>query len=163
MKNVFKYFEEIAGSLLLVAISLITLFNVLGRYLFAHPLSWAEEIATYLFVWMAMIGAALALKTRQHFMIEFIIERIPGKGGALARACVAALVVVASGVIFVNGLIYLSWGWHAVTPATEISRALPYGAVAAGGGLMLIRSFGLLIEEITAIKRGENDDVEGAS
>lgn len=154
MKKLWLYFEEIVGSLLLVAVSLITFFNVLSRYLLSHPLSWAEEIATYLFVWMAMIGAALALKCRQHFMIEFVLERIPGRCGTLARVLVAALVVVVSGIIFANGLIYVSWGWHAVTPATEISCALPYGAVAFGGGLMLIRSLGLLKQEIAIMRQG---------
>jgi TRAP-type C4-dicarboxylate transport system permease small subunit len=163
MKTLCKHFEEIVGSLLLVAVALITLFNVLSRYLFSHPLSWAEEVATYLFVWMAMIGAALAVKTRQHFVIEFVIDRIPGAAGALARVCVAALVVAASGVVLGTGLLYMSWGWNAVTPATEMSRAIPYGAVAAGGGLMLIRSFGLLVKEITGMKQGAAAEVEDAS
>lgn len=158
-------FEEITGSILLVAVSLITLFNVLSRYLLSDPLSWAEEIATYLFVWLAMIGAALAVKTRQHFVVEFFLDRIPGAGGAWARVCVAALVVLATGLVFGNGLIYMGWGWHAVTPATEISRALPYGAVAAGGGLMLIRALQLLAEEISGMKRGRPTaaDAEAAS
>ena len=148
MRTLFRYFEEILGSLLLVAVSLITLFNVLSRYLLANPLSWAEEIATYLFVWMAMIGAALALKTRQHFVIEFVLDRIPGKGNAIARIGVAALVVVATAIVFINGLIYMGWGWNAVTPATEISRAIPYSAVAVGGGLMFLRALGLLVREV---------------
>ena len=155
MKSLLNHIEEIVGSLLLVAVALITLFNVLSRYLFSSPLSWAEETATYLFVWMAMIGAALALKTREHFMIELLIARIPGKAGAFARVCVAALVVVACGIIFVNGLIYMNWGWSGVTPATEISRAVPYGAVATGGGLMLIRSLQHFIAECARAIKGE--------
>ncbi len=144
-----------------MAVSLITLFNVWSRYVFDHPLSWAEETATYLFVWMAIIGAALAVKTRQHFAVEFVIDRITGKAGLLARVCVAALVVVAAGIVFVYGLIYISWGWHAVTPATEISLALPYGAVAAGGGLMVIRAIGLLVDEITRVKVCWGAEAEG--
>ena len=158
-KKLCTHFEEIAGSLLLIAVSLITLFNVLSRYILAQPLSWAEEIATYLFVWMAMFGAALALKTQQHFVIEFVIDRIPGTAGALTRILVAGLVVLATLIVFGTGLIYMSWGWNAVTPATEISRAIPYGAVAAGGALMLIRAMGLLIEEISHLKNGTNKEV----
>ena len=159
IKKLCAHFEEIAGSLLLIAVSLITLFNVLSRYILAQPLSWAEEVATYLFVWMAMFGAALALKTRQHFVIEFVIDRIPGTAGALMRVLVAGLVVVATLIVFGTGLMYMSWGWNAVTPATEISRAIPYGAVAAGGALMLIRAVGLLIEEISHLKNGTNKEV----
>lgn len=151
MKFLFRHLEEIIGSLLLIAVSLITLFNVVSRYVFGSPISWAEEVATYLFVWLAMIGSALALKTRQHFVIEFILDRIPGKTGAWARIAVAGLVVVATGIIFGSGLVYMSWGWDAVTPATEISRAYPYAAVSVGGLLMLLRSLGLMKEEIRAM------------
>lgn len=163
MKKLFNNFEEITGSILLVAVALITLFNVLSRYLLAQPLSWAEEVATYLFVWMAMMGAALAVKTREHFMIEFVIDRIPGRVGAFARVGVALLIVIACGIIFVNGLIYMSWGWNAVTPATEMSRAIPYGAVAAGGALMLIRSFGHLVGEWSRMHQSPEMDKETIS
>lgn len=152
MKFLIKHFEEIAGGLLLVGMALITLFNVLSRYLMGNPLSWAEEVATYLFVWMVMFGAAMALKTREHFVIEFFVDRFSGSRRGMTRVCVAALVVLACGIIFVNGLIYLSWGWNAVTPATEMSRAIPYSAVAIGGGLMLIRSVGLLMHEVASLK-----------
>ena len=154
MKTFSKNFEEITGSILLVAVALITLFNVLSRYLLSNPLSWAEEVATYLFIWMAMIGAALAVKTGQHFRIEFLVDYLPRKPRALMRIGVAALVVLASGIIFFYGLVYMNWGWQAVTPATEIPRAIPYGAVGAGGMLMLIRSAGLLFKEIAALKQG---------
>lgn len=156
MKFVIKHFEEIVGSLLLTLVALITLFNVLSRYLFGNPLSWAEEVATYLFVWMVMFGAALAIKTKEHFMIEFFIDRFTGRVGDVARVGVALLVVLACGIIFVNGLIYLSWGWDAVTPATEMSRAIPYSAVAVGGGLMLIRSLSLLFNEAGKLRTGGN-------
>jgi TRAP-type C4-dicarboxylate transport system permease small subunit len=142
---------------------LITLFNIMGRYLFGQPLSWAEEVATYLFVWLAMIGAALALKTRQHFMIAYVIERLKGRGGDWARIGVAGLIVLACAVVFINGMIYMSWGWNAVTPATEISRAIPYSAVAVGGGLMLIRSLGLLREEIRHLHSSAGAGEGGAS
>lgn len=154
MRFLIKYFEEITGSLLLIAVSLITLFNVLSRYVLSAPLSWAEETATYLFVWMAMIGASLALKTRQHFVIEFVLDRIPGKAGPPARIAVAGLVVLVTGIVMVNGAIYTSWGWNAVTPAMEISRALPYSAVAVGGALMFLRALGLLRQEIVCFKTG---------
>lgn len=154
MKFLIKHIEEILGGSLLVAMALITFFNVLSRYLFGNPLSWAEETATYLFVWLVMLGAALALKTREHFMIEYFIDRFPGRSQGVARVCVAGLVVVACVIVFVNGLIYLSWGWNAVSPAMEISRAIPYSAVAVGGGLMLLRSLGLLMEEVVRFKQG---------
>jgi TRAP-type C4-dicarboxylate transport system permease small subunit len=163
IKKIIQRFEEILGSGLLVAMLLITLFNIMGRYLFGQPLSWAEEVATYLFVWLAMIGAALALKTRQHFMIAYVIERLKGRGGDWARIGVAGLIVLACAVVFINGMIYMSWGWNAVTPATEISRAIPYSAVAVGGGLMLIRSLGLLREEIRQLHSSAGAGEGGAS
>ena len=83
--------------------------------------SWGGHLGVPAFSAFMAFGAALALKTRQHFVIEFVIDRIPGTAGALMRVLVAGLVVLATLIVFGTGLIYMSWGWNAVTPATEIS------------------------------------------
>ena len=52
---------------LMVAITGVVAFQVLTRYVLQHPAAWPEEAARYLFVWVALLGAALGVDRGVHF------------------------------------------------------------------------------------------------
>ena len=43
---------------LMAAMCLVLLAQVISRYLFGKPLTWSEELARYMFVWLALLGSA---------------------------------------------------------------------------------------------------------
>jgi TRAP-type C4-dicarboxylate transport system permease small subunit len=43
----------------------------------AIDLSWAQELATYMFVWMAKFGAALGVRTGIHVGVDVFVKRLP--------------------------------------------------------------------------------------
>lgn len=75
------------GIAALGAVVLIALSQVLSRYLLRKPLVWSEELATYLFIWLSMLGAAMAVHTKAHYGFEMLARRVP-------RAMQTALEVV---------------------------------------------------------------------
>jgi TRAP-type C4-dicarboxylate transport system permease small subunit len=44
--------------------------------LIAINLSWAQELATYMFVWMAKFGAALGVRTGIHVGVDVLVNRL---------------------------------------------------------------------------------------
>ncbi len=59
--------------------TVIIILQVFMRYLFLYSLSWSEEVARYLMIWVSFLGASLALKYGFHIGVEFVINRIPEK------------------------------------------------------------------------------------
>ena len=53
---------EIATALLVLAEIVILFVGIVARYAFHHPLIWSDELASLLFLWLAMLGAVLALR-----------------------------------------------------------------------------------------------------
>jgi C4-dicarboxylate transporter DctQ subunit len=155
IKYFFRNIEEILGLILLFAICIVAVIKVASRYLFRDPSSWAEEICTYLFVWMSFVGAALALKKHEHFAIEILVDKLNVKTAGTTRILTTFFVIVFSCIVIWYGLRLTMNGWHVVTPATEIPRSIPYAAVPFGGILMLIRSIEYLIELIRNYKKPE--------
>ena len=147
-KYFFKNIEEILGIFLLLAICVVAVIKVASRYLFNDPSSWAEEVCTYLFVWMSFIGAALALKKHEHFAIELLVEKLNVKVAGIVKILTTAIVIIFCGIVIWYGTKLTINGWHVVTPATEIPRSFPYAAIPFGGLLMLIRSIEYFIELI---------------
>jgi TRAP-type C4-dicarboxylate transport system permease small subunit len=75
----FDHFEEILGSILVAVMVTISFVNVITRYFIRMSLSWSEEITVNLFVWVVMLGTAIAFKKGSHLGMEFIYERFPDR------------------------------------------------------------------------------------
>ena len=72
--------EEWLGVACMVALTLITLGNVLTRYLTDQSFAWTEEISVFLIVVMTLAGAAGVARRDGHIRIEYFYE-----GGSAAR------------------------------------------------------------------------------
>ena len=146
--KVYRNFEEILGSVLLIAMCLVAVNQVASRYCFSSPFSWTEEVCTILFVWITFIGASLALKSSEHFAVEVIVDKLPARLRVPLKFLSCILVILFSAMILWFGIRFAGKGIDSITPALEIPRAVPYAAVPVGGLLMLIRGIELTVKLI---------------
>jgi len=89
--------ETVAIIVLVVLLTAVTFAQVTTRYLLSDPLIWSEEAARYLFVWVSMIGAALAIREGGHFGLDLLIRPLPRLKpilGPLVTLVVVAFLVV---------------------------------------------------------------------
>ncbi len=61
----------IAGSLLLAAIT-INMANVIGRYVFATPVFWAEEVLSFMLIWSVCIAAGSISYLGNHITMDLV-------------------------------------------------------------------------------------------
>jgi len=128
---------ELALMAILVGIVGVTFIQILFRYIFHLSLAWSEEIARYLFLWLASLACAYAFKTRSHFALRFLVDHL----GRRTQRWIETLVV------FVVSAFLLLFVWKAleftfsmaqqIAPSTRISMAIPYSSSWVGGILML--------------------------
>ena len=60
----------------LVAAEIMLLFTgVIARYVFRKPLIVADELSSVLFLWLAMMGAAVALHRNAHMRMTAVINK----------------------------------------------------------------------------------------
>ena len=159
IRRVFDNLEELLGAALLLGVCVVALLRVCSRYAYLlgdHAISealagagsWSVELSTYLFIWMTFVGASLALKKNEHFAIEFVVEKLPGRAAGVVTRISQLLVVVFSLLLIGYGGVQVWNGWNTVTPVLEIPRSVPYAAVPFGGLLMLIRSLEALLRPL---------------
>ena len=68
--------EGVAAALVLAEVAILSA-GVAARFVFAHPLVWSDELASILFLWLAMFGAAVALRHGQHMRLGVLAGRLP--------------------------------------------------------------------------------------
>src|ERR1700682_2504780 len=69
---------EIPAALLVGAEIVILFAGVVARYGLHQPLIWSDELASILFLWLAMLGAAVAFRRAEHMRVTALLgERQP--------------------------------------------------------------------------------------
>ena len=77
LRKLLSNFEEyVAGTLLLVMV-VIAFVNVVTRYFLKYSLAFTEEIGVNMFVWMTILGIAIAFKRGSHLSVVFLRDRAP--------------------------------------------------------------------------------------
>lgn len=143
--------------ILMSGMSIIIFIQVIARYVFNNSLSWSEELARYMFIWLVYIGISLGCKEMKHLRIDAFIKIFPKK----ARPWV----LVFSDFLFLAFAIYITYtGIHYTvmifnqgdySPACHIPMWIIDMAPAVGFGLSCIREIQTIIYRIKKIKAGE--------
>ena len=98
MRRVPPALEEGLAVACMVLLMVITLLNVITRYLTDQSFAWTEEISVFLMVVMTLAGASAASARDRHIRIEFFYEG----GPASRRRRLAIVAGCASGLLFVG-------------------------------------------------------------
>ncbi len=135
-KPLFTQPLELSLCVILVAIVGVTFIQVLFRYIFHLSLAWSEELARYLFLWLATLAAAYAFKTKSHFALRFLVDRF-GKRLQKTIGTFVTFIVAGFLAIFVWKATEFTLSMaKQVAPSTQMSMAVPYSSAVVGGFLM---------------------------
>ena len=124
--------------LLVVAETLILLAGVISRYGFDNPLTWSDELAQILFIWLSMLGAVLALDRGEHMRLSAIVNKLPAAWRDWFQTMAALTVCVFVALIIVPAYSHAIEQMDITTPALEIPDGLRAAALPVGAVLMLI-------------------------
>ncbi len=69
--------EQVLTAAIMALIVLITLANVVVRYLTAYSFAFTEEFSVTLLVALALLGSTAAFAAGRHIRITFFVERLP--------------------------------------------------------------------------------------
>lgn len=140
MKRLLVFVHRLEDSilvLLLLAMILLAGYDILARTLFGGGVSWIPPLLRVMVLWIGLLGALLATRSREHISID-LINRLGGP--TLKRLSSVMTLVFASAV---SGTV----AWHS---GKYVQMALEYGDMAFGSvpawplQLIIPISFGLM-------------------
>lgn len=86
-----------------LAMVVLTCWQVLTRYVLGNPSSWSEELVSYMFAWMSLLGASIVTSERGHMNIPILVE-LAGPGPQKALNCLGEMIA------FLFSLVILTFG-----------------------------------------------------
>ncbi len=125
--------------LLLVLLVLDVWLGVLVRYVVPLPLTFTEELARYLMIWMALLAVSSAIVYREHIGVELLFRQFPEGMRRWLAVGFDLLALVFFGVLFWYGLDFVERGFRRVTMIYGIPKAYPFMAVPLAAGLACVQ------------------------
>lgn len=152
-----EYLELYLCIFLMSSMTVILFVQVVMRYVFQSSLSWSEELARYLFVWLIYLGISYGAKIRKHIKIDAALGLFP--------VGLRPYVVILGDLIFLCFSVYicyLSYGLvqkqimiGQTSPAMRMPMWVLYTAPLVGFGLVALREVQTLLYRWTQLRKGE--------
>ncbi|MEN3348744.1 MAG: hypothetical protein V7632_2379, partial [Bradyrhizobium sp.] len=133
---------EIPAAILVVAEVAILFAGVVARYVLHTPLIWSDELASILFLWLAMLGSAVAFRRGEHMRMTAMVA----SAGPSLRAYLDVVATCAA-LAFLILILHPAYEYayeesFITTPALQISNT--WRAAALPVGTCLMAAFALL-------------------
>ena len=159
MLRILKAVPKVAVTALIVLAIVNLLVGVFLRYFVGAitdwldvdpvPFTWVEEVGELSLAWLTLIGAAIGIQSRSHFLLSVFVHRLPETAQLWIGRFNHALIV---GV----GLLVAWYGWKLCllnsalrTPGLEISLAWLYASAVVGGILIAVYALTMMISPPT--------------
>lgn len=107
---------------IVVAMTLLVLdvvWGVFTRYALGEQAKWTEELARFLLVWVAMLGAAVAFGRKAHLGVDLFVESLH-PDARRPMTVIAHLVV-----LLFAAMVFLVGGWRVVSSTLALGQATP--------------------------------------
>lgn len=136
---------EAAAGLLVAVETVVLLAGVMARYVFHNSLVWSDELASILFLWLAMLGAVVAFRRGEHMRMTALATRAPPALRGMLEALAVAAPILFLLLLLHPAIDYAVEESFITTPALEIPGSWRAAALPTGLGLMLLMAVSRLL------------------
>ena len=131
--------RSILSGVLVVMFAVLTgavLMQVFSRHVLPISLTWLEDLAKGLLVWLSLLGGAVAYAERAHLGIDLLVHPMEPKVRNMLHRVGHVLICIFAVVVMAGGGGALAWQsilYEQMIPGTPVNRAAVYAAVPVSG------------------------------
>ena len=138
METWLGHFIEIPAAVLVVGEVAVLLAGVVMRFVFNSPLPWADELASILFLWLANLGSAVALRRGMHMRTTALVSRWSETARSRAETLAVVIPILWLSILIWPMTEYAMDEWVVQTPALSWPNTVRAAAVPVGAAFMLV-------------------------
>lgn len=138
MQRVIAMLVEVPAAALVLAEVFILLTGVAHRYLLHDPLVWSDELASILFLWLAMLGALIAFQRDEHMRMTAMVGKLEPRMRAFLDVVAAVAAIAFLAFVIQPACEFAQDEMFVTTPAMGLANSWRAAALPVGLGLMLI-------------------------
>lgn len=140
--SVFMRPVEVIAAILLVVIVALLLTGVVARYGLAMPIVWIDEAASISFLWLAMLGSAIAIDRNEHLRLTVFLDFFPARWRGFIETLAMMVAVTVLAALLLPAVEYVREESWVTSAALKIPVSYRVSAIVVGIVLMLLVAFG---------------------
>jgi TRAP-type C4-dicarboxylate transport system permease small subunit len=112
------------------------------------PFTWVEEVGELSLAWLTLIGAAIGIQSRSHFALAVFVHRLPETAQIWIHRFNHALIMGFGLLVAYYGFRLCLLNRTLATPGLQINLAWLYASSVAGGILIAIYGFAMMVSPL---------------
>jgi TRAP-type C4-dicarboxylate transport system permease small subunit len=160
VKKVLDRSLEVLVMVVVAVLVLDVLWQVFTRLILKDPSTVTEELATFMVIWVALLGAAVALGRGAHLGIDYFVGKLPDRARTFTEVIVFFSVAAFSFLVMVVGgidLVASTLAAGQVSPALHVKMGCVYLAVPISGFFLTLYAVLGLVERVARLRRGPGE------
>lgn len=148
------------GDIALIFLLCSCLLQVFTRFVLNDSLTWTEELARFLFMWVSFLGGALCVKNWTHARITVVADFVPHKIQTAFRIISYIIIVVCCYVMVTQGFSLIATVSAQKSPMLRIPMSVFYGACPVGSIFMGLYAILKIVRWVLELKSPQKEDDE---
>lgn len=161
INSLFENLEKVVCGVIVVLLVVIVTIGIVARYILNSPLSWTNDLAMFLYLWLSFLAASLVLRSDGHYKIAIIAEKLP-------RPVQAVLEILTNIGILVFLWVFIAASFRVFprqmdmqeTVSLKISKALHTASVTTGFILISIQIIANMLRSLSKASREKSGEVK---
>lgn len=122
--------------------------QVIFRYVFQHSLTFSEELARYLFVYIVFFGTAVVARENGHIVVGVLVQRLKGKIAKYTKVAAYTSIILFVTILFYHGSKIVTLTSYQLSPALRIPMSYIYLAIPVASFVMFCNMLILIIDTL---------------
>lgn len=160
IRNIMDKIMQVFNAVVFSFLTILTTWQVIARYVLGNPSTMSEELSSYMFAWVTLLGAAYVFGMRDHMNISILVDLLSEKWQWIIDILNEVIILIFAGLILI-------YGGYEITTLTmnQMSSSLPlsmgffYASVPISGVFVLIYSILNIIDLYNQRLRIEKKEV----
>lgn len=137
IRGINKVVDKICIGLIIV-IAVLTLIQVVSRYIFSTAFFWLEEVVIYAMVWMVFLGATMGVIMNVHSKIVYFVGLLPVKLQRWIEILNDIICLAFCSWVTIYSLNVVSMAFRRTSTGSSIPMGFIYGSVTVGCAIMAL-------------------------
>ena len=124
-------------SAMMALMSILVVYQVVVRYLFNAPSTFSEELMTYLFIWMSLLGGTYVYGKSEHMSMSFLYNKFSAKTKHVVDILIQIIGFVFGAALLYGGTSIVRLTMNQQTPALGVPMGYLYMVLpVCGAGIL---------------------------
>ncbi|MFJ7970263.1 TRAP transporter small permease [Psychrobacillus sp. NPDC096389] len=160
VKNIMDKVLSAACAVLLSFMTLLATYQVISRYVFSSPSTMSEDLLSYSFVWVSLLGTALVFGQKDHMKLTIFSDRLKGINQFFLSIFTELLIMSIAIIVFLfGGTQVVGVGAIQISPTLNISMEWIYIVLPISGVLIVVYNFINIIQLIQQFKVSKKEGI----